>query len=217
MSYFRDVPIAQVRDFWNSRPCNIRHSSRPIGEQEYFDEVEARKYFVEPHIPGFAAFPQWSGKRVLEVGCGIGTDTINFARAGAEVTAIDLSERSLEIARKRATVYKLTNISFVHANVEELAAILPGNTLRSCVLFWSRSPYPTPRDSAQADAVFPDARGNSKVNGVSSLLLESMLRGYRLWPRSLLGCGSNHRAAFGGPGRLPGDLRLYEATAPGID
>ena len=70
MSYFRDVPIAQVRDFWNRRPCNIRHSSRPIGEQEYFDEVEARKYFVQPHIPGFAAFFQWSGKCVLEVGLG---------------------------------------------------------------------------------------------------------------------------------------------------
>ena len=128
MSYFRDVPIAQVRDFWNRRPCNIRHSSRPIGEREYFDEVEARKYFVEPHIPGFAVFSQWSGKRVLEVGCGIGTDTINFARAGAQVTAIDLSERSLEIARNRAAVYKLTNIDFVHANVEELAAILPPTT-----------------------------------------------------------------------------------------
>jgi ubiquinone/menaquinone biosynthesis C-methylase UbiE len=125
MSYFRDVPIARVRDFWNSRPCNIRHSPRPLGEREYFDEVEARKYLVEPHIPGFAAFSRWSGKRVLEVGCGIGTDTINFARAGAQVTAVDLSERSLEIARKRATVYKLPNIDFVQANVEELAAILP--------------------------------------------------------------------------------------------
>ena len=123
MSQLRRCEISGTR-----RPCNIRHSSRPIGEREYFDEVEARKYFVEPHIPGFAAFSQWSGKRVLEVGCGIGTDTINFARAGAQVTAIDLSERSLEIARKRAAVYKLTNINFVHANVEELAAILPATT-----------------------------------------------------------------------------------------
>src|SRR5678815_6183724 len=100
MSYFRDVPIANVREFWNRRPCNIRHSSRPIGEREYSDEVEARKYCVEPHIPGFAAFRRWSGKRVLEVGCGIGTDTINFARAVATVTAVDVSTESLSLARK---------------------------------------------------------------------------------------------------------------------
>ena len=39
------------------RPCNIRHSPKPVGTREYFDEVEARKYFVEPHIPVFAEFP----------------------------------------------------------------------------------------------------------------------------------------------------------------
>jgi hypothetical protein len=53
---FASVSIQDVRDYWNNRPCNIRHSTAEIGTQEYFDQVEARKYFVEPHIPGFAEF-----------------------------------------------------------------------------------------------------------------------------------------------------------------
>src|ERR1017187_963444 len=104
---FQDVPITKVSDYWNARPCNIRHSSQPVGTREYFDEVEARKYMVEPHIPGFAEFEKWREKRVLEIGCGIGTDTINFARHGARVTSVDLSEKSLELARQRARVYGL--------------------------------------------------------------------------------------------------------------
>jgi 2-polyprenyl-3-methyl-5-hydroxy-6-metoxy-1,4-benzoquinol methylase len=119
---FREKNIAQVREYWNARPCNIRHSLQPAGTREYFDEVEARKYFVEPHIPAFAAFPRWAGKRVLEIGCGIGTDTINFARAGAKVTAVDLSEKSLELARRRAEVFGLTDrISFFAADAERLS------------------------------------------------------------------------------------------------
>src|SRR3954462_15719678 len=99
--------IADVRNYWDARPCNIRHSPKPVGSREYFDEVEARKYLVEPHIPGFAQFDRWAGKRVLEVGCGIGTDTMNFARAGAHVTAVDLSDASLELAERRAHVFGL--------------------------------------------------------------------------------------------------------------
>jgi SAM-dependent methyltransferase len=117
--------IESVRDFWNRRPCNIRHSPKPMGSKEYFDEVEARKYFVEPHIPAFAEFERWRGKRVLEIGCGIGTDSMNFGRAGAEVTAVDLSEKSLEIARQRAGVYGMSNIRFHQGNAEELTSFLP--------------------------------------------------------------------------------------------
>ncbi len=126
MSTFERVPIAQVQDFWDARPCNIRHSPQPIGTREYFDEVEQRKYFVEPHIPAFAEFSKWAGRRVLEIGCGIGTDTINFARTGAKVTAVDLSPKSLEIARQRAEVYMLSDqISFYCGDCEKLNQVVP--------------------------------------------------------------------------------------------
>jgi len=114
----------QVREYWNQRPCNIRHSPKPVGTREYFDEVEARKYLVEPHIPGFAQFERWKGKKVLEIGCGIGTDSVNYARAGVNLTAIDLSEKSLEICKKRFEIYGL-QAHFYCGNSEELSSIIP--------------------------------------------------------------------------------------------
>jgi 2-polyprenyl-3-methyl-5-hydroxy-6-metoxy-1,4-benzoquinol methylase len=123
---FAEVQVEEVRSYWNARPCNIRHSTKEVGTREYFDEVEARKYLVEPHIPRFAEFERWRGKKVLEIGCGIGTDTINFARHGAYVTAVDLSDKSLEVARRRATVYELLDrIKFYQGNSEELSRFLP--------------------------------------------------------------------------------------------
>jgi ubiquinone/menaquinone biosynthesis C-methylase UbiE len=125
-SEFANVSIEDVKDYWNARPCNIRHSQAEIGTEEYFNQVEWRKYFVEPHIPGFAEFERWRGKRVLEIGCGIGTDTMNFARAGAFVTAVDLSSESLNLARKRADIFGLTDrVSFYEANAEKLSDYIP--------------------------------------------------------------------------------------------
>lgn len=124
---FAAIPISKVAEYWDTRPCNIRHSPKPVGTREYFDEVESRKYFVEPHIPRFAEFDRWRGKRVLEIGCGIGTDTINFARHGAQVTAVDVSQQSVEIARHRAEVFGLEDrITFHCGDAEELSAfVLP--------------------------------------------------------------------------------------------
>src|SRR5271165_4872610 len=123
---FADVSIGRVWDYWNNRPCNIRHSTQPVGTREYFDEVEARKYLVEPHIPAFADFERWRGKKVLEIGCGIGTDTINFARHGAQVTTVDLSDKSMALARQRAEVFGLGDrIRFCPGNAEELSTFVP--------------------------------------------------------------------------------------------
>lgn len=126
---FEAVSIDAVADYWNRRPCNIRHSPKPVGSKAYFDEVEARKYLVEPHIPRFAEFERWTGKRVLEIGCGIGTDTINFARAGAEVTVVELSAESLKVARQRAEVMGVADrITFHQGDAERLPEILAPRT-----------------------------------------------------------------------------------------
>ncbi|MCJ7696907.1 MAG: class I SAM-dependent methyltransferase [Thermoplasmata archaeon] len=118
--------ILEVKNYWDSRPCNIRHSPKEIGTLEYFNEIETRKYLVEPHIPVFVEFERWKGKKVLEIGCGIGTDTINFARNGAEVTAVDISGRSLDIAKKRAAIFGFqNNIRFYCADAEELSSVVP--------------------------------------------------------------------------------------------
>jgi 2-polyprenyl-3-methyl-5-hydroxy-6-metoxy-1,4-benzoquinol methylase len=123
---FEQVAINRVKEYWDRRPCNIRHSTQPIGTKEYFDEVEARKYFVESHIPAFAEFERWRGKKVLEIGCGIGTDTVNFARHGALVTSVDLSEKSLEIARQRVSVYGFKKqVQFYTGNAEQLSSFVP--------------------------------------------------------------------------------------------
>jgi SAM-dependent methyltransferase len=142
---FADVPIDRVRDFWNAMPCNIRHSTKSLGTREYFDEVERRKYFVEPHIPEFADFPKWAGRRVLEIGCGLGTDTVNFARAGAEVTAVELSDESAALACKRLEVYGLSDRATIHVgNAEELPNILPPQTFDLIYSFGviHHSPHP---------------------------------------------------------------------------
>ncbi len=123
---FNKVSIGEVKKYWDGRPCNIRHSVSPVGTKQYFDEVEKRKYFVEPHIPAFADFKKWRGKKVLEIGCGIGTDTINFARAGADVSAVEISEKSLDLARQRAKVYGLEDkIKFYCSDAEELSEVVP--------------------------------------------------------------------------------------------
>jgi len=122
------------------------HSKAEVGTKQYFDEVEKRKYFVEPHIPGFAEFDKWKGKKVLEIGCGLGTESINFARAGAELTIIEISSRSLELCKKRFEVFGL-KAEFIQGNAEELDKLIPKEAHGTFDLVWSfgvihHTPFP---------------------------------------------------------------------------
>ena len=136
--------IDAVKNYWNTRPCNIRHSNLEFGTKEYFNEVENRKYFVEPHILAFADFKKWAGKKVLEVGCGIGTDAINFARAGAIYTGTDLSNESVEITRNRFKIFSCDGILF-DSNFENLPHNLEGKQFDLIYSFGVIHHSPNPR------------------------------------------------------------------------
>ena len=116
--------IDDVKKFWNDRPCNVRHSKKETGTKAYFDEVEKKKFFVEPHIKSFSHFNEWNGKKVLEIGCGMATAGINFARYGADYTGVELSKESLELAKKRFEVYNQRG-NFYEGNSEDLSDFLP--------------------------------------------------------------------------------------------
>jgi len=116
--------IEDVKKYWNRQPCNLRHSNKEIGTKEYFEEVERKRYTAEPHIPKFANFSDWEGKKVLEIGCGLATEGINFALNGADYTGTDLSSESIDLAKTRFKVYNKKG-NFYLGNAEELNSFLP--------------------------------------------------------------------------------------------
>ncbi len=90
-----------IADYWNHLPCNYGFASAPEGSREFFEEIERKKLLLEDHIPHVAEFAGHRGEQVLEVGCGLGTMAIQYARHGARMTAVDLSSQSLALAKRR--------------------------------------------------------------------------------------------------------------------
>lgn len=92
---------SRVRAFWNRDPCGARLASAAPGTPEFFAQIERERYRLEPFVPAFARFEAARGKRLLEIGTGLGTDFLGFVRAGARATGIDLTETAVELVRRR--------------------------------------------------------------------------------------------------------------------
>jgi len=88
---------AQVREFWNAEPCGTRYLD---GNDDFESHARAR-YSREPFIFDFANFRGARGLKVLEIGVGMGSDYLEWLKAGAQATGVDLSAISVEQARRR--------------------------------------------------------------------------------------------------------------------
>lgn len=72
-----------------------------MGEDFDFDAHARARYSLEPYISQFAQFSAARGRSVLEIGVGMGADYLEWLKAGAHAVGVDLSEVSLERARRR--------------------------------------------------------------------------------------------------------------------
>src|SRR5687768_12425539 len=88
-------------NFWTKYQPGFRSTHEEPGSPAFFADVERDRYELEPHIPELARFESWQGRQVLDAGCGIATDGLRFARAGADYTGIDRSATAIDLARVR--------------------------------------------------------------------------------------------------------------------
>jgi SAM-dependent methyltransferase len=99
---------AQVREFWDEASCGER-LLLASQDRAGFASQAAERYRLEPYILDFAHFQAWRGKRVLEIGVGLGADHQRFVEAGAVTTGIDLTPRAVELTRRRLETFGLVS------------------------------------------------------------------------------------------------------------
>jgi SAM-dependent methyltransferase len=108
-----------VRNFWEKASCGealyLEDSTR-----DGFLKQSWIRYQLEPYIVRFAEFEKYCGKKVLEIGIGLGADHQKYAETGAELYGIDLTQRAVNYVRKRfAIMGTISHLSI--GDVENLA------------------------------------------------------------------------------------------------
>ena len=101
------TPTARIREYWNRRVHDLEMTDEPVGSLAFFDALDEYRFDKLRYLPNVVDFQGYRRRRILEVGCGIGTDLVRFARGGACVTGIDLAARSIELARRNVALHGL--------------------------------------------------------------------------------------------------------------
>jgi len=89
-----------VRDYWNRHIHDLDITTHPAGSPGFFADLDQYHFEKLHHLLRLVDFNGYRGRRVLEVGCGAGTDLVRFARGGAIVTGVDLSSSAIALARE---------------------------------------------------------------------------------------------------------------------
>lgn len=196
-----------VAEHWQAEPCGTRGHATGENEGEGegeagldFDRIERDRYAAEPHIPGFARFASARGLEVLEVGVGAGTDFVQWARAGARATGVDLTPAAVALTRRRLEQEGLPG-HVVQADAEAL----PFAEASFDIVYSYGVLHHTP----DVRAAIAEVHRVLKPGGVARLMLYGLpsWTGWMLW--------AVHGAARGQPWRSPKQIIAEHLESPG--
>jgi len=108
-----------VQRFWDNKLNGAKNTTAEPGTRTFYEEIETHRYREEFHIPLVAEFNNHPGKKVLEIGCGLGTDGRQFVRGGTRYYGCDLSPESVGLARRGFEVFNFPG-NFMCADAENL-------------------------------------------------------------------------------------------------
>lgn len=90
---------------WSEEPAGaVGAEGEELGSPESFESVERYRYREQPWMHDIFRFDRFQGARLLEIGVGLGTDHMQFARAGAVMSGIDLTPRCIDLTRRRCAI-----------------------------------------------------------------------------------------------------------------
>lgn len=112
--------IDEIAGYWNHRIHDLEMTDAEVGTRAFFDDLDGYRFDKLHYLPRLVDFSAFGGQRLLEVGCGIGTDLVRFARGGARVTGVDLAETAIDLARKNFALNGLAPEELRVANGEAL-------------------------------------------------------------------------------------------------
>jgi SAM-dependent methyltransferase len=172
-----------VRDFWDRQSCGEVYAVGDSLEQRLAEQERVR-YELEPFILPFADFASAAGRRVLEVGVGMGADHLRFARARpAYLAGVDLTPRAIEFARSRLMGQRLDS----DLRVADAETLPFGDAEFDVVYSWGVLHH-SPDTQGAVDEVFrvlkPGGRAKIMIYHRASIL------GLLLWARYALLAGT---------------------------
>jgi SAM-dependent methyltransferase len=90
----------RVREYWNSHIHDLEVSRHPPGSAGFFADLDAYHFEKLHHLLRLVDFDAWRGRDVLDLGCGAGVEVVRFARAGAQVTGVDVASSAIALTRQ---------------------------------------------------------------------------------------------------------------------